>query len=200
MTLSSYSGCMVSFDCISWGEKKMKLEEWIVPLGILAIGGYFVYSFFKNSPVGQAIGAVSEGIGSTVSGIKTADETFKATKIAAVEMAKASPSFFVDNPFIDVVKKATNLDVIFPIETKAGTTGLTKTEVKQAITQMEKSYATIPKAKVNLNATPNRAALITNVLTSKTVTMNKVDPSIQIQQYNIAPKVVKVGNAFKKVM
>ena len=73
-------------------------------------------------------------------------------------------------------------------------TGLTASETKQVIQQMDLTYKKFYQTpKINTLATPKTAALLTSY--------NKLQtPQVQIQAYSIAPKVIKVGNAFKKVM
>ena len=197
---------------------------WVTPvivLGGLALGGYLLYNWWKGSAVGQAVGGIASGIGTTASAIDQGVQGLVTPVIPTqVGSGIVAPSpLEIGLPLLGVPKFLNNFamdnsgklnPMVAPVKatlavmhdlTKAGILGNpAKENVNTTIATMSAAWNTIPKAKINVNATPNRAALITNVLTSPTKVMNKVNPVIQIQQYNIAPKVVKVNGAFKKVM
>lgn len=195
----------------------MKIKgETILIIGALAAGAYLLYKMFGGAA--QAVSDVVGGVGQT---IDTGKQILQQPVVPDVpEIGIKGPSVidyvfppagipkFLDNFVTDNTGKANVMTApvkaaltvglatgaLKVIETKNAKTGLTTKEVQQSIRQMDESYKKFyPAAPINKQATTKSAALITN--------FNKLQtPAVQIQAYNVAPKVVKVGNAFKKVM
>lgn len=200
--------------------------KWVIILGGLGIGGYLIYNWLTKNSVFKAVeqAGVPGLIPGVIPAINLGDAITKPTgtitekNVAQVSKdigklgASATPGNILNDPIgfvFNAVGQLPNMISAVKIGTGAPTTtptgapnktALSQTEVKQAIAQMDKSYNAIPTAKINTQATKKSAALITNVLTSKTTTINKVAPVVQIQAYNTAQKVVKVGGVSKKVM
>lgn len=195
----------------------MKIKgETILIIGALAAGAYLLYKYFGGAA--KAVSDVAGGVGTVVdTGTKlmqqpvvppTPEIGIQPPTVFDFMFPPAAIPKFIDNFVTDntgqpnvmtaPVKAALSVGLatgaLKVTETKNVETGLTTKEVQQAVKQMDETYKKYyPAAPINTQATKTTAALITN--------FNKLQtPAVQIQAYNVAPKVVKVGNAFKKVM
>lgn len=195
----------------------MKIKaETILLIGAIGVGAYLLWKVFGGTA--KAISDVAGGVGTV---LDTGTQILQQPVVPDVpEIGLQGPSVidyvfppagipkFIENFVTDntgkpnvmtaPVKAALTVGLstgaLKVIETKNAKTGLTTKEVQQSIKQMDETYNKFyPAAPINKQASTKSAALITN--------FNKLQtPAVQVQAYNVASKVVKVGNAFKKVM
>lgn len=201
----------------------MKIKgETILIIGALIAGAYFLYKMFGGTV--QAVSDVVGGVGQTIDTGKqilqqpvvpdTPEIGIKAPTVIDYIFPPAGIPKFIDNFVTDNTGKANVMTAPIKAALTVGlvtgalepstktvtaigttnTTGLSKAEVQQAVTQMDTSYKKFyPAPPINKAVPGKKAALITN--------FNKLQtPAVQIQAYNVAQKVVKVDGAFKKVM
>jgi len=180
-------------------ESKSGWATPIILIGALAIGGYFLWNYLKNTGLGQAVNAATspliQGQTGGVGAITPLQLAFPITMLPNIadtlsgipSSVSSGADTFVKNNVADINGLITNIGILLG----------------------NKPTVAVGNTQAQIVANANQAAIVKNIpkyATGKYVALatNQIypqnNPSNQIANFNVSPKIIKVNGISRKVM